>query len=94
MYRVGYDNNIEEVEVERTTEHSVWFYRTDWLTKKKNEHITREVKKCSYHTFYDTPKEAKDAVINAQAKSIESLKKKIAYAEEYILRAKNYKPKS
>ena len=83
----GYGELIEEVEIVRETEKSVFVKD---LYGFNTGRVSREAKRCSYSNYFDTMKEAKDFLkqrfedkIKSHEQQIESANKSLAKVEKY-----------
>jgi len=75
MYRVqGWGNQIEKLEVIKTSEKSVWF-----ATSRGNE--SRELKETSYQKWFESKNEAKDFLVNKLNKDVASAEWKLKKAK-------------
>ena len=82
MYRTkSYSNRIEEVEIVRSTEKSVWVTREDIFGEKNK---IRCLKMSDYEKYWDTYKEAKQYLIKRYENVIESLKKRLQEARSEL----------
>lgn len=73
-WRLGWDAEIEEVEVVRETEHSVWL-RNEW-----GEY--RHPKASKTGIYYDTFEQARDHVHNNLKSTVESARNRLRLANE------------
>lgn len=83
-YRTGNYKLIEKVEVERETEHYVWFKDMRWGAKGNER---REAKRSVFDNFFDTWEEARDFLKNEveiKLRLIESRKKSLVSGLEKI----------
>lgn len=87
MYKTGgWKSLIEEVEVVRANEKSVWIM-SNWRGQNKEERSARET---NYSRYFDTKEEAKAFLTERCNKTIESAKRTIARAEDELKSISEY----
>ena len=81
-YRTGRfgDNPIEEIEISKETDKSVWTIE-EWGGKKRK---SRCLKKSDWHQYWNTWQEAKDFLMDKALKRIDSAKSNVLLAESYL----------
>ncbi len=86
----GYgDKKIEAVQVERSTDKSVWYKETNWNGSSK---ISQTRIKSDYYNFFKTFEEAKDFLVKKAERKHENAKRNLDSARSELEEMKALKP--
>ena len=78
MYKISsYGDSIEEVEITRKSDSSVWFIYRNSERRESNNY------------YFDTWDEAKDAIITRERKEVERYERQLSYCKEKLVQALN-----
>jgi len=77
MFRTGWGTEIEELEVIKTSNKSVWF-------KWSNGREDRELFKTNYYAWFNTKKEARDVLIKKYTHKVAGCRDSLNHAQENL----------